>query len=191
MNLELIQKRELKTIAKEIKYFESISSTHLLAKETDFSDGTLLIAEEQTAGIGTKDRKWFTKRGENIAITLVLKPDMKVSSLAGLTYDLADSMKQVLKENYDISVEIKKPNDLILNGKKVSGILVESSSLGEEVKHLWISIGMNVNQMEFEDEIKDIATSLKKETGREFFREDIIFFWLEKVEKLIRKRESK
>jgi len=191
MKLELIRKEKLKRIVKEIQYFESISSTHLLAKEKDFADGTLLIAEEQTGGIGTKDRKWFTKRGENIAITIALKPDMKVSSLAGLTYELADSMKQVLKEKYDIFVEIKMPNDLMLNGKKLSGILIESSSLGEEVKHLWISIGMNVNQIDFEEEIKDIATSLKKEFGKEFLREEILSDCFEEIEKLIVQRESK
>lgn len=190
MDLEKIKHAKTKRIGKEVQIFETIPSTHQYAKQKaeELADGTVLLAEEQTAGIGTQNRKWYTKKGLNLAMTILLKPKIDVKKLEGFTFELAQAMKEVLWEQGKIEVSIKLPNDLMLNGKKVAGILTESSCRSGIVQNLWISIGMNINQMEFEEEIKEIATSLRKETKKEYDREDFIIPWIEKVEKLIEKR---
>lgn len=193
MNIEEIKKASTNRIGKQIIYQETMTSTHLYAKENidNLLDGTLVITEEQTGGIGTKNRKWYTRKGENLTFTIVLKPNIPITALEGFTMELAQMMKEVIKENYDVILEVKIPNDLLLQGKKIAGILTESSCSSGIVKNLWISMGMNVNQTEFLPEIQPIATSLKKELGKEFLREPILTKWIEKLERSIEKRESK
>lgn len=100
-----------------------------------------------------------------------------------LTIAIAKCIKKALEELYDIKIEIKKPNDIILNKKKLAGILTESISQGEIVKKIYIGIGINVNQEIFDNDIENIATSLKKELNRDFSKIDILKKFLEIFEK--------
>ena len=188
MNLETIKNAKTKKIGKEIAYFETINSTHKYAKEIalkENSEGEIIIAERQTDGIGTKGRNWYTGESKNIAMTIILKPKCTISKLEGLTIKIAECMKKTIYDLYKIHLEIKEPNDLILNHKKVCGILTEINTISEKINYLLISLGFNVNEDDFSKETEKIATSLKKEYGKEFVREDIIKKFIERLEKEI------
>ena len=188
MNLESIKNAKTKYIGKEIEYFKEIPSTHTYAKEIAMQEkqnGKIIIAEAQTNGIGTKGRTWYTGESKNIALTIILKPEWAISRLEGLTVKIAKSMQKAIQELYGIGLEIKEPNDLMLNGKKICGILTEINTIAEKMNYLLISFGFNVNEDYFSKETEDIATSLKKEFGKEFSREDIITKFIEILEKEI------
>lgn len=187
MKVEKIEKSNTKYIGKKVKYFETIESTHKYSKENidNIENGEIIIAEEQTGGIGTKGRKWHTGREKNIAMTIVLKPNKKVIELNNLTVDIAKAIQKAIQELYNIELTIKEPNDLLLEQKKICGILTEVSSIGEDINYLLISIGFDVNETEFPIELQEIVTSLKKEYNKDFSREDIIVKFIENIETLI------
>ena len=158
----------------KIKYYKEIDSTHIHAKEIQQDGDCVLIAEIQTNGIGTKGRIWHTGKENNIAMTIIKHPECKVAELKGLTIQIAEKIQEVIKELYGYELKIKMPNDLILNGKKICGILTEVHTQGEKIEYLLISFGFNVNEEEFSKELIEIATSLKNEYKKEFDREEII-----------------
>ena len=191
MELEKIKEAKTKWLGKEIKYYKSIDSTQEEAQRLrqEVKSGTLVIAENQTAGIGTKGRNWQTQEGKNITMTLVIFPQCLVKEMTGITTKIAQCMVGAIQELYQIN--IKQPNDLLLNGKKIAGILTQSSSLNGRVNELIIGIGFNVNQMVFAEELQDIATSLKKEYNKEYEREKIIVNFLEKLEPILEAYKKK
>ena len=187
MNLEKIKESKTKIIGKKIEYFKEIESTHLYAKtiaENEENNGKVLLAEVQTGGIGTKGRSWYTGEGKNLAVTIILHPKVKVGKLDNLTVEIAKKIKEAIYELYGYELKIKKPNDLMFNNKKICGILTEIHTQGEKIKYLLISFGFNVNEDEFSEETKDIATSLKNETQKEFNREEILCRIIEKLENI-------
>lgn len=184
MDLHLIENIKAKKLARKIEYYEEINSTHTYAKRNinKLVDGTVILAESQTAGKGTRERKWYTGKGKNIAITIILKPYCNIEKIKTLTIDTAILIQEAIKELYGYILEIRKPNDLILNNKKIAGILTESSTLGGELKYIILSIGFNVNEDKFDDNTKEIATSLKKEFNEDFSREEIIANIIKKLD---------
>lgn len=189
MDIHKIEKAitENSKIRRKIEYYKEIGSTHTYAKEIGEkpeNKGKILIAEVQTAGIGTQGRKWYTGEGKNIAMTIILHPECKANELEGLTMRIAECIKNAIYELYGYELKIKKPNDLILNNKKICGILTEIHTMGEKVNFLLISFGFNVNEDEFSEETKEIATSLKREFGKEYQREEIIIKIIEKLEEI-------
>lgn len=191
MNIEEIKQANTKIIGKEILYYDTLESTQKEAKrrikENNIMNGTVIIAGNQTKGIGTKGRVWYTNNQENITMTIMLYPNCKIDKLEGLTIKIAKVIQNTIQNLYGISLQIKKPNDLILNEKKIGGILTESSTYQENVTYLLIGIGFNVNQIKFPKEIETIATSLKKEFGKEYSLEDIIKNLIQNLEKEIEK----
>lgn len=166
-----------KFLAKDIKFFESLESTQLTAKkmaEERAENGTIVITDDQKKGIGTHDRKWYSEKGKNILFTLIIYPKCNLKELNTITVDIAKCLIYSIEKIYNIKLDIKSPNDIIYNKKKLGGILTQIVTSGEEIKYLLIGIGINVNQEEFPDEIKDIATSLNSEFGMDFSREKII-----------------
>ena len=187
MDLEKIKNAKTKKIGNNVEYFKEIESTHLYAKkiaENVENEGMLLLAEVQTGGIGTKGRSWYTGYGKNIAATIILHPKCKINKLDNLTTEIAEKIRDAIYELYGYELKIKKPNDLMFNDKKICGILTEVHTQGEKIKYLLISFGFNVNEDKFPDETKNIATSLKKETGKEFKREEIVVRIIEKLEEI-------
>ena len=186
MDIEKIKNAKTKYLGKIIEYYEEINSTHIKAKEIaneKNQNGKIIIAEMQTNGIGTKGRNWYTGKDNNIAMSMILHINCKLNKLEGLTVEIAKTMQTVIKKLYNINLEIKEPNDLILNNKKISGILTEINCIGEKINYLIISIGFNVNECNFSEETINIATSLKKEYNKNFIREDIIINFIEELEK--------
>lgn len=188
MDIEKIKKINTKKIGKTIEYYEKIESTHLYAKKiaNEENNGKVIIAGIQTGGIGTNGRKWNTEsRGKNILISIILKPKCSVDMLNGLTIDIANIIKDTIYKMYGYNLEIKKPNDLFLNGKKICGILTEVNTIAGKINYLIISFGFNVNEEMFSKEIENIATSLKKEYGKEFNIENIIINIIKQLDKKI------
>lgn len=176
MKQELLNKLKTTIIGKNILYYEAIPSTQLKAREIkEFSEnGVIIITNNQTSGIGTHDRTWYMGEGENIAFTIILKPECNIGKIENLTILIAKCMVSTINKLYGKTLDIKLPNDLMCNGKKLGGILTQSTTNNEEVKDILIGIGMNINQVTFPDELKDIATSLKNEFNMYFNRIDII-----------------
>ena len=121
-------------------------------------------------------------------MTIILKPECKITDLKNLTIEIANCMQKTIYDLFEIRLDIKEPNDLILNGKKISGILTEINTIGEKINYLLISIGFNVNEKFFSDDLKDIATSLKKEFGKDFSRGEIIVSFIRNLEILLDKK---
>lgn len=167
-------------------HFEVIDSTQKYIKENSIKNmpnGTIVIADTQSSGIGTQGRKWFTgDNNENIAMSFVLYPETDIKKFSNLTKLIAECIINTVKKLYGYELKIKVPNDIICNEKKIAGILTESSSIGEKVKKIIIGIGFNVNQMEFPEDLKDLATSLKKEFSKNFSKEEIIVEFLNEFE---------
>ena len=190
---------------KIIRYDET-DSTNLRAKEageyrneTDIAQGMLFIADKQTAGVGRRGRSWESPQGENIYMSLLLKPNIEPSKAPMLTLVMAAAVAEGIHkvwrrgfasvDNFanefadDLAVQIKWPNDIIVNKKKVCGILTEMALDGTAIKYVVIGVGINVNQKEFIPNLKDKATSLLLETSvaqdKEFDREVIISAVLE------------
>ncbi len=142
-----------KFLGKEIKYFEVLPSTQSYVKEMDkkneIQEGEIIFAERQTDGVGTHSRKWYTGKNNNLAFSFVLYPNCNIKNLDKLTIIIAESLVQAVKELYLITLEIKKPNDIIFQGKKLCGILTEGITEGEITKKVFIGIGFNVNETIF------------------------------------------
>lgn len=180
--------KNLKTkfLGRNILHFEVIDSTQKYIKENSIKNmpnGTIVIADTQSSGMGTQGRKWFTgDNNENIAMSFVLYPETDIKKFSNLTKLIAECIINTVKKLYGYELKIKVPNDIICNEKKIAGILTESSSIGEKVKKIIIGIGFNVNQMEFPEDLKDLATSLKKEFSKNFSKEEIIVEFLNEFE---------
>ena len=155
------------SIFKNVIYLEKIDSTQKeLWRRIDKNlakDGTIIISDIQTDAIGTHGRKWYTSQKGNIAFSFVLYPNIPVVKIKDLTIDIAKLILNIFNDLYNIKLMIKKPNDIVINNKKIGGILTQTKLQGEIVKTLVIGIGINTNQTNFDEEIKDTATSIKKE----------------------------
>ena len=184
MDIDKIKNAKTKKIGKKIEYLKTVDSTNIYAERIANNldeHGKIIIAEKQTEGIGTKGRKWYT--GENnIAMTIILNSNISMDKLDGITVKIAKCVKEAIFELYNIQLEIKEPNDLMLNNKNICVILTKFNTIGDKINYIIIGIGMNVNETVFDKSIIKIATSLKKEYNRDFSREDIIIKIIENLE---------
>lgn len=156
--------------------FDSLESTNDYAKElakTERVHGTLIVAETQTAGKGRRGRIWKTPPESAIAMSLCLEPKIRTEKTAGLTLVMALAVAEAIREVTGEAPEIKWPNDVVMNGKKICGILTEMYLNGTDCVVV-IGTGINVNMTEFPSELAKIATSLRLEKGKEFSREAIV-----------------
>lgn len=169
-----------------VKKYKELGSTHKYLKENykEYQPNTVIIAEKQTDGIGTKGRTWFTGSEKNIAMSILYKPNCKLQNLNGLTIKIANIIQEKIKYLYDINLKIKEPNDLMLNNKKICGILTEINTIGDKINYLIISIGFNVNEMGFPEELESIATSLKKEMNKELNKEELTQQFINSLENI-------
>lgn len=175
-----------KYMGRNIAYFDKITSTNDIAKklgDEGEKEGLIVISEEQTKGRGRMGRKWSTHKGDAIAMTLLLRPNIPPKDAPSITPLLALSIVEGIKDLTGIECGIKWPNDVVLDGKKLSGILTEMKLSGAKINYIAAGIGININQSAFEDEIADIATSLKRFSGLDFNRARILGEILNSLEK--------
>ena len=131
-----------------ISHFKEINSTHKYVKENykNLKDITVILADMQSNGIGTHGRAWYTGREDNIAMSILIKPNCNIDNIKNITTKIASFIQKSINEMYNINLEIKFPNDLLLNSKKICGVLTEINTISEKVNYLIISIGFNVNE---------------------------------------------
>ena len=177
---------ETKWMAKNLEYYDEIDSTNNRAKalgEAGGADGTLFVAETQTAGKGRRGRCWQSPAGSSISMSILLRPVMNPSDAPMLTLVMAYAATKALREKTELDIGIKWPNDLVVSGKKISGILTEMSAEIDYINHVVIGIGINVNMESFPEDIAMTATSLRIEAGKEFRRFELIAAIMEYFEK--------
>jgi BirA family biotin operon repressor/biotin-[acetyl-CoA-carboxylase] ligase len=188
LKIDKIQENlQTKKLGKKIIYLHEIGSTNDLAKELanyGAPEGTIVIAETQTTGRGRLNRKWFSPRG-GLYFSIILKPKLKAKETIKLVFVAGLAVAEVLHENYGLNVETKWPNDVLVNGRKVCGILSEMNTKGERVNYVVIGVGINANvnvKKGFPEELKTVATSIENELGRKVRLEELLKLLLEKLD---------
>ncbi len=172
-------------------YFDEIDSTQKeiwRMADKNIKNGTLIIAGTQTDGVGTHGRKWYTDISNNIAFSFYLDANCNINKFKNITVEIAEILVDIMKSKYNINLDINPPNDLFYNGKKVGGILTESKVIGEIVRFFVIGIGINTSQTEFNKNLKNIATSIKKEFNIDINVEEFICEFCNRFEKKFIKR---
>ena len=190
---DVLSKEELESslktrwAGKEIHYFDRTDSTNIqarLAGEAGASHGTLAVAEIQDGGRGRRGRNWISPAGVGVWMSLLLRPEISPVSASMLTLVMALAAQKGIKEATGIESQIKWPNDLVINGKKICGILTEMSTEIDYINYVVIGIGINTNIEQFPEELKQTATSLRIEAGRSIRRSPLIaaiMRWFEKA----------
>ena len=176
---------ETRFIGQRVIYYPSLTSTMEVAKreaQQGAAEGTIIIADEQTAGKGRMKRLWLSPRG-SIALSVILYPD--VAYLPSLVMLASLAVVHSIEAVTGLKAQVKWPNDVLINGKKVCGILVESELRRDIVNYAIVGIGVNVNlRLADFPEILPIATSLSDELGREVSRLELIRRLLVEIERL-------
>lgn len=161
---------------------DEVSSTNTLAKvaaEEGAPHGTLYVADKQTAGRGRRGRAWTSPAGTNIYFTILLRPQFPPECASMLTLVMAHSVAKAIRKASGLSVGIKWPNDIVVNGRKVCGILTEMSAEQDYIQYVVIGVGINVGPQEFSGELRDKATSLQAEKGAPVSRSELMQYVME------------
>ncbi len=186
-------------IGKEIYYFPELKSTNIMAKEKalhraeGIDEGTLIIAERQSAGKGRLGREWFSPAG-GIWLSIILYPQLSPSYISRITLMTAVAVVKAIKICTQIKSQIKWPNDILINEKKVCGILTEMSAELDIINWVVVGIGINVNidHREFPEDIQENTISLKETSGKEISRVKLAQTFLQEFEKyyeILKRRE--
>lgn len=168
---EIASRITTKWAGRKLFFLEETGSTNMDAKqlaEEGESHGTLVVAKKQNSGRGRRGRTWHSPEGSAVYMSLVLKPDFAPDKASMLTLVMALSVAEAITELTGLEAKIKWPNDIVVQGKKVCGILTEMSAEMDYIHYVVIGVGINTNQnqSEFEEEIRQTATSLKIESGQ-------------------------
>ncbi|WP_017755553.1 bifunctional biotin--[acetyl-CoA-carboxylase] synthetase/biotin operon repressor [Calidifontibacillus oryziterrae] len=177
------------TFGRFVHYEESVPSTRTIAHKLSYEgapEGAIVVAEEQVAGRGRLDRSWFSPKYSGIWFHIILRPNIPPQQAPQLTLLAAVSVVRGIKAATGIQCEIKWPNDILLNGKKLVGILTELQAETDQIHAVIIGIGINVNQQpeHFPDDLKKTATSLAIEKGTKLNRSEILQAILKEMENL-------
>jgi len=187
---EVLSLTRTSIVGKNIIYFDDIDSTNIKGKELaqkNIEDGSLIIAEKQTLGNGRFNRKWVSPNG-GLWFSLVLRPNIPPTEAPKITQIAAASIYKTLK-GLNINSTIKWPNDILVNDKKLCGILAEMKCDMDQVHYLILGVGINVNinENDFDESIKPTATSLKIQFNKQFNRNKILAEFLNHFEILYNK----
>lgn len=167
-----------KIIGRDIRVFKETTSTNdvieKLARD-GVREGVVVFAESQTRGRGRLGRKWISPARKGLWFSILLRPDLRPQETTQLTVTSAIALRRAIFSETNLQAEIKWPNDLLLDGKKVAGILTELSAEVDRVRHVILGIGIDVNldANEFPSELKKTATSLKIESGGKISRAEL------------------
>ncbi|WP_429648813.1 biotin--[acetyl-CoA-carboxylase] ligase [Aeribacillus pallidus] len=178
---------QTKRLGQTIYYEESVESTQQIAHRLSYEgypEGTLVISEEQVAGRGRMTRSWYSPKYTGIWMSLILRPNLPPQKAPQFTLIAAVAISQAIEEISGIEAEIKWPNDILIRGKKVTGILTELQADADKIHSIIIGMGVNVNQSstDFAADIKPIATSIAIEAKKKIPRAQLVRRILEKLE---------
>ncbi len=182
---ELKTRIKTKMAGSHLLYFDVVGSTNIEAKkqaENGAPEGLLVVADKQEAGRGRRGRSWESPAGVNIFMTLLLRPSFSPGKASMITLVMALSVAQAVSEAAGLTAKIKWPNDVVVNKKKVVGILTELTMETDYIQYLVCGVGINVNQMSFPETIAQTATSLYLEGGRQVNRAGLIEKVMERFE---------
>jgi BirA family biotin operon repressor/biotin-[acetyl-CoA-carboxylase] ligase len=188
LNVDRLQEGlRTKRLGRSVFFSSVVGSTNEWAKELaayGAAEGTVAVAETQTCGRGRLGREWVSPKG-GLWFSVVLRPELKPVEAVGLVFVSGLAVADVLRELYGLKSETKWPNDVLVNGRKVCGILTEMNTIGEKVNYVIVGIGVNANfdvEKVFPEELRVIATSLENELGRKVKLEELFKALLEKLE---------
>lgn len=177
---------DTKWAGSNVVYYDEIDSTNNRAKEAGDNKaphGTLFVADMQVAGKGRRGRVWQSPAGSSIYMTILLYPEISPLKAPQLTLVMAIAVAEGIKEVTGLDTKIKWPNDIVVNGRKICGILTEMSTEIDYINHVVIGAGINVNQDDFPEDIRKTASSLKMELGKQVKRSELIAAIMKSFEK--------
>ena len=165
-------------IGRDIQVFEETSSTNDVVEKLardGVGEGVVVFAESQTKGRGRLGRKWLSPARKGLWFSVLLRPNLRPQAATQLMVAASASLARAIGEETGLAAEIKWPNDILIRGKKVAGILTELSAELDHVKYVILGIGVdvNLNANDFPAELRKVATSLKIETGRNLNRAEL------------------
>jgi len=177
-----------KRFGRNIIFLREVGSTNDLAKELagyGAVEGMVVVAETQTVGRGRLDREWISPKG-GLWFSVILRPELKPAEAVKLVFVAGLAVAEVLRELYRMRAETKWPNDVLVKGRKVCGILTEMNTTGEKVNYVTVGVGVNANFVEkaFPENLKTVATSLENELGRKVRLEELFKALLERLENI-------
>ncbi|MCX7874636.1 MAG: biotin--[acetyl-CoA-carboxylase] ligase [Melioribacteraceae bacterium] len=179
-------KLDTEFIGRNFIYVDEVDSTNtLLLNSKEFSqNGTVVLAEHQTKGRGRKNREWYSNSGQNLTFSILLNENINNKLINILSLGSAVVVAQTIENLYQLNIEVKWPNDVLINKKKVCGILSESSSRGNVISKIVVGIGLNVNQPNFPGKFEIAPTSIRKEFKEEVSRERLLSELLNNFEEM-------
>lgn len=169
-------------IGRNFIYSEEVDSTNKFLMETEefSSNGTVFMAEYQTAGRGRKSRIWYSNSGQNLLFSILLKRDFTEKQLNLLNLGTAIAISQSLENLFQLDTNLKWPNDILVNNKKICGLLIENVISGNKIERVILGAGINVNQpvfqgtLEFPVQPTSVRIEFKKEASRERLLSEIL-----------------
>jgi BirA family biotin operon repressor/biotin-[acetyl-CoA-carboxylase] ligase len=170
-------------VGQEFHLLNEVDSTNNYSKKVETPiPGTVVLAEEQKAGKGQHNKVWTTEPGKNLTFSIIFTPS-QADRITLLTLACASAIQDVVyKYLDDYSIDLKWPNDVMCDGRKIAGLLTEVIYNGNKVDRIIVGIGLNVNQVNFDENLKEIATSLKSCTGKDFSCEKLLCDLLVRIE---------
>jgi BirA family biotin operon repressor/biotin-[acetyl-CoA-carboxylase] ligase len=159
----------------------STNDDALLAARSGAPHGSVFLADEQTKGRGRRGHHWFAAPGESLLFSVLLRPRLELAQVSALTLAIGLGLRDAIAPLVSVSPELKWPNDLLVNQKKLAGVLVESQLQGEHLHAVVVGVGLNVMTREFPPEISAIATSLALLSATKTEREALLFDLLEAI----------
>ncbi len=174
---EITSRLYTKWLGKTLLCYDSLDSTNARAKdlaEQGSPNGTLVVADEQTAGRGRRGRTWQTPPHTGIAMTVLLKPDINPNHASMLTLVTALAVAKAVHVLSGAKTQIKWPNDIVIGGRKICGILTEMNAQFDYISYLVIGIGINVHNEDFPEELSQMAGSILTESGRHIHRAELV-----------------
>jgi BirA family biotin operon repressor/biotin-[acetyl-CoA-carboxylase] ligase len=181
-----IRHSKTKVIGRETHHFTEVTSTNDIAKKfvtMKAREGTVVIADTQTSGKGRLGRGWLSPKG-GIWFSIILRPEVKAKDTFKMTFLTAVAIAKTIKKMFKLNAEIEWPNDVLINGKKVCGILTETSIRGDAVDSVIVGVGINVNVdiNFFPKDLKKTVTTLAAEVNSEVDREKFLSKLLTELE---------
>jgi BirA family biotin operon repressor/biotin-[acetyl-CoA-carboxylase] ligase len=180
--------------ADKIQHFPSVGSTNVLAIEAaqaSAAHGSVWVADEQTAGRGRSNHAWHSVAGDGLYVSVLLRPTMALIDALWLSLATGLAVQAAIAVVTGLTPDIRWPNDLLIGSRKCGGILVETSAIASQsdaqamLRYAVIGVGINVNHQSFPAELETLATSLQRESGKQWARERILVEFLQALEKEI------
>lgn len=167
-----------------LKQTDSTNKQARVLADKQAPEGTLVVAEAQSRGRGRKGRPWCSPEGTGIYLSMILRPEISPAQAPCMTLMTAVALADALTGLLPLAVNIKWPNDILVKGRKLAGILTEISTDMDRVDYIIVGVGVNVNTPfeAFPADIKDVATSIRKETGASFPRVQLLQAFLREFE---------